>query len=332
LWWNTVKNIAKFLGISLALAGLAATLVLLDFHRTETATNAGKSSVEVAPDTTEPNKTSAGIPAPSEGSASVPETVSALPSASSIAPNNMAELVSASQIRSYRQILETAGQKYWQTSEGLAFRRDAHGACSFGKKWVEDRVKESAGDPIRHQNVVAQLAFYKNFCDAPLESIIEIHDQIAQLDHSDDVYRASGLLELADTEPAAATKIAEDLIRRTKSGEALEMAFNYFHSTDGKVSIGIGEKYFTGGNAQASFQSAQKVAVQMLSCEWSGRCGPDSLQAWRACSDPGLCAPGVSMALIWQRTLSSQIYEGALQIANELRQVRRQQICVSMGA
>jgi hypothetical protein len=232
-------------------------------------------------------------------------------------------LIDPTSIKTYADIQRSRSDPYWRTSDGLSLRRKARFSCLFG---LQENMKRMAKNPDIFKNDKSRRLsneFLEKFCrDVPVESSESIWADSQLLPHTDDVYRASGLNELAQTDPELAVKLALDLISRSKSGGAIEMAMDFLHLKN--VNVGLGHENFSGGDAYRSLMRAQEIAAQMVSCDYSRLCGPDSLRAWVECVQPGVCQPGVSMQLIWQRSNSPQIYEAAIAIANQLRAMRRQ--------
>lgn len=225
-------------------------------------------------------------------------------------------------ITSYAAIQESSGASFWRTSDGLYLRRKARGSCLFGYQ-RDMKLQEKNPDVFKNdQSRRLSNEYLAKFCrGVPVESSESIRADSELLPHTDDVYRASGLSELAQTDPDLAVQLALDLISRSKSGGAIEMAMDFLHQKN--VNVGLGHENFSGGDAHRYLLRAQEIAAQMVSCDYSRLCGPDSLRAWVECVHPGVCQPGVSMQLIWQRSNSPQIYEGAVAIANQLRAMRR---------
>lgn len=276
---------------------------------TEVGTKDGSSGTGIAnpmPPATEGSKTSA--PAgPIDGGQTRPDQTA----------------IDVTSIKSYAEILKDISHTYWRTSDGLSLRRKARFSCLFSYQG-DMKLQEKNPDIFKQdKSRLLSIAFLEKFCgDSQIESREAIEADSEMLPHSDDVYRASGLIELAETDRDLALTLALDLISRSKSGEAIEMAMDFLHHQ--KFGVGLGHENFSGGDAGLSLLRAQKVAAQMVSCDYSRMCGPDSLRAWVECVQPGVCQPGVSMQLIWQRSNSPQIYEGAVAIANQLRAMRKE--------
>ncbi len=227
------------------------------------------------------------------------------------------------QVSSYADLLTKVGDPYWQqTPEGLSQRRVARFTCGIALQLDRKRLAKNPDEFRNDPSKQAQLAFLGRFCDGAIVEPREVIERDADaLPHTDDVYRASGLIELAETDLPAAMTIAGDLLSKTRSGEALEMTMDFLLNRGARIDLG--ESLFSGNQARQSLRTAQSLAAQMASCQLTGQCGADSLRAWVGCEHAGLCRPGISLQTVWQRTYSPQIYEAAQEISNQLLRMRR---------
>jgi hypothetical protein len=227
------------------------------------------------------------------------------------------------QVSSYAEMLDKRTDPYWhQTWDGVSLRRKAYSTCGIALQLDRKRLAKNPDEFRNDPSKQAQLAFLGRFCDGAIVEPREVIERDADaLPHTDDVYRASGLIELAETDLPAAMTIAGDLLSKTRSGEALEMTMDFLLNRGARIDLG--ESLFSGSQARQSLRTAQSLAAQMASCQLSGQCGADSLRAWVGCEHAGLCRPGISLQTVWQRTYSPQIYEAAQEISNQLLRMRR---------
>ena len=77
----------------------------------------------------------------------------------------------------------------------------------------------------------------------------------------------------------------------------------------------LGAEWVAGTPMQGRLKELQRVAVDSISCAYSGACEADGLQTMVACAMRRACAPGVSLYEIWERSFNS----------DELRVIQRMQ-------
>jgi hypothetical protein len=199
----------------------------------------------------------------------------------------------------------------------------AAGYCNhFRLSALREKVVPTVAGTKATRSDLSNLQFWEKYCDAPAEDISRLEGEWSKIDDSDDIVRASRLHEIASFDKALAFREAVSIVKSTRSGDALLLVHRFMEES-GAVVIDLGETSARPLALRQQFPVMRQIAFQIVACELDRNCGPDSLAAWVNCAPHDLCQPGVSMQMIWQRSNSPQIYEGAMRMADRLRAMRR---------
>lgn len=85
----------------------------------------------------------------------------------------------------------------------------------------------------------------------------------------------------------------------------------------------LGAEWVPGTPMQGRLKELQRVAVDSISCAYSGACEADGLQTMVACAMRRVCAPGVSLYEIWERSFNSDELRVIQRMQESLREQRR---------
>jgi len=216
---------------------------------------------------------------------------------------------------SYSQILDRAAGR---TDAEAAYDR-AYAASLCGEATLADLRARRDTEP-RSVSRQQQAAFFERFCDRPAESGSELQRAL-DLHADSDSAMANQLDALLLTDSKHAIDLAMQLLLESESPDAIRTVQRFLH-LNRNVSINLGEA-IEGIPSGVDATRARGLALEMLACHLSGACGANSAEAWRRCGGLGLCAPGISMPLIWNASYSKIELEHAQRMFNGLLALRR---------
>jgi DNA-directed RNA polymerase subunit F len=166
----------------------------------------------------------------------------------------------------------------------------------------------------------AQIEFFEKFCDAEAESLDPL---IAEMEkHSEsDVVKATILHETTAIDPRTGVEEAMRILFESDSPSALTAAGRFLdESARVKLDFGLADATKLPDGIEPNV--VRRLAIEMIACELSRACGPNSAEAWLFCDRIGACRPGVSMQDIWRASYPPVVYDAAVRQANFLRSIR----------
>ena len=169
-------------------------------------------------------------------------------------------------------------------------------------------------DANARKSIDYALAYSDKFCGDFVGSSDEYANWLKELGGTTDAAQAISLLQTA-REPggeAAAKGEAERLLVESKEPVALWYAANYLQSIG---DFSVGTKYVQSGADYAQLDVAQRLAVEMVSCEMDGGCGRNGYTTMLNCAAANSCGPGTTMQEIWK----AQYSPAALELARRIK-------------
>ena len=174
--------------------------------------------------------------------------------------------------------------------------------------------RRDLADANARKSIDYALAYSDKFCGDFVGNSDEYANRLKELGGSTDAAKAISLLQTA-REPggeAAAKSEAERLLVESKEPVALWYAANYLQSIG---DFSVGTKYVQSGSDYAQLDIAQRLAVEMVSCEMDGGCGRNGYTTMLDCAAANSCGPGTTMQDIWK----AQYSPAALELARRIK-------------
>ncbi|HWT16648.1 MAG TPA: hypothetical protein VN581_12755, partial [Patescibacteria group bacterium] len=165
-----------------------------------------------------------------------------------------------------------------------------------------------------------QIEFFEKFCDVesePLEPLIAEMEK-----HSEsDVVKATILHETTAIDPRSGVEEAMRILFESESPSAIAAAGRFLdESARVKLDFGLADSTKLPDGIEPNV--VRRLAIEMIACELSKACGPNSAEAWLVCDRIGACRPGISMHDIWRASFPPVVYDAAVRQANFLRSIR----------
>lgn len=200
----------------------------------------------------------------------------------------------------------------------LATLREAVAYC--------DSIKAQGGLPLVEPHLAQkriaaayQQRYAKHFCDAETESTGEIEERLADLDAANEVVQAMALDDLPEAQQssvgfAAATR----LMQSAKSPVALTWAGKFLLLRDQDLPQ-VGSVPFPSSlSDRAARRRAQLLAIDMVTCNVSGGCGPEGFYTVSKCESA--CRPGTTLEQVWMQQYSPETIDFARDLAAAIQQ------------
>jgi hypothetical protein len=166
----------------------------------------------------------------------------------------------------------------------------------------------------------AQIEFFEKFCDAETEPLEPLFAEMEKHSESD-VVKATILHETTAIDPRTGVEEAMRILFESDSPSALNAAGRFLdESARVKLDFGLADATKLPEGIEANV--VRRLAIEMIACELSRACGPNSAEAWLVCDRIGVCRPGVSMQDVWRASYPPVVYDAAVRQANFLRSIR----------
>ena len=166
----------------------------------------------------------------------------------------------------------------------------------------------------------AQIEFFEKFCDVesePLEPLIAEMEKHSK----SDVVKATILHETTAIDSRSGVEEAMRILFESESPSAMAAAGRFLdESARVKLDFGLADSTKLPDGIESNV--VRRLAIEMIACELSKACGPNSAEAWLVCDRIGACRPGISMQDIWRASFPPVVYDAAVRQANFLRSIR----------